>query len=162
MFRVSERAARDSGRRKGRANDNAAEADSDQDDASVIDITPSRPKRQPQKYDRDHPFPIYWTEAISPITNKVLPVSPLVLTTHVATTPDILATFEPRGIKAEKTKTVIAYVIAYSSDGTAKDVTVRYLKKQIWPGKTKGVRIPLEKIPIYDKNGKANRNHRGK
>ncbi len=133
------------------------DSDSDEDDDSVIDITPSTPRRQPQKYDRDHPFPIYWTEAISPITNQVLPVSPLVLATPVATTPEILASFEPRGVKAEKTKTVMAYVVAYSSDGTAKDVTVRYLKKHIWPGKTKGFRIPVEKIPVYNKHGKVKR-----
>lgn len=127
------------------------------DDDSVMDVTPSMPKKRPQKYDRDNPFPIYWTEAISPITNKVLPVSPLVLASPVASTPEILATFEPRGAKAEKTKTVIAYVVAYSSDGTAKDVTVRYLKKRIWPGKTKGFRFPVEKIPVYNKHGKIKR-----
>ncbi|KIW80949.1 hypothetical protein Z517_03972 [Fonsecaea pedrosoi CBS 271.37] len=127
------------------------------DDSSVVDITPTMPKKRPQKYDRDNPFPTYWTEAISPITHKILPVSPLVLTSPVATTPETLATFEPRGIKAEKTKTVMAYVIAYSSDGSAKDVTVRYLKKRIWPGKTKGFRFPVEKIPVYNKHGKVKR-----
>ncbi|KIV86950.1 hypothetical protein PV11_02526 [Exophiala sideris] len=132
------------------------EVDADEDQ-SVIDVTPSMPKKRPSKYDRDNFFPIYWTEAISPITNKVLPVSPLVLTSAVASTPEILATFEPRGAKAEKAKTVIAYVIAYSSDGTAKDVTVRYLRKRIWPGKTKGFRIPAEKIAIYNKHGKVKR-----
>lgn len=133
------------------------ETEDDSDDASLIDITPSAPRRRPQKYDRDNPFPIYWTEAISPITNKVLPVSPLILNSPVAATPEVLYTFEPRGAKAEKTKTVIAYVVAYSSDGTAKDVTVRYLKNRIWPGKTKGFRFPVEKIPIYNKHGKIKR-----
>ncbi|KIW18738.1 hypothetical protein PV08_03027 [Exophiala spinifera] len=127
------------------------------EDDSVVDVTPTMPKRRPQKYDRDNPYPIYWTEAISPITNKVLPVSPLVLDPPVASTPEILAAFEPRGMKAEKTKTVMAYVIAYSADGSAKDVTVRYLKKRIWPGKTKGFRYPAEKIAIYNKYGKVNR-----
>ena len=51
----------------------------------------------------------------------------------------------------------MAYVIAYSSDGTAKDVTTRYLKKHIWPGKTKGFRYPVEKIPVYNKHGKIKR-----
>ncbi|KIW91488.1 uncharacterized protein Z519_07454 [Cladophialophora bantiana CBS 173.52] len=145
-------------RRKGgpcKASGNSSELGSEED--SVVDITPAVPKKRPQKYDRDNPFPIYWTEAISPVTNKVLPVSPLVLASPVATTPEILATFEPRGIKAEKTKTVMAYVIAYSSDGTAKDVTVRYLRKRIWPGKTKGFRFPVEKIPVYNKYGKIKR-----
>ncbi|EHY54399.1 hypothetical protein HRR83_008018 [Exophiala dermatitidis] len=139
--------------------DSESNADNDEkgDDDSVLDITPSMPKRRPQKYDRDNPFPIYWTEAISPITNKVLPVSPLVLASPVASTPEILATFEPRGAKAEKTKTVMAYVVGYSADGTAKDVTIRYLKKRIWPGKTKGFRYPVEKIPVYNKHGKVKR-----
>ena len=133
------------------------DTEDDQEDSSVIDITPSISKRRPQKYDRDNPFPIYWTEAISPITNKVLPVSALVLNSPVAASPEVLYSFEPRGAKAEKTKTVIAYVVAYSSDGTAKDVTVRYLKNRIWPGKTKGFRFPVEKIPIYNKYGKIKR-----
>ncbi|KIW33011.1 uncharacterized protein PV07_04515 [Cladophialophora immunda] len=145
-------------RRKGggrKTSRNGSEVGTEED--SVVDITPSMPRNRPQKYDRESPFPIYWTEAISPVTNKVLPVSPLVLASPVATTPEILATFEPRGIKAEKTKTVMAYVIAYSSDGSAKDVTVRYLRKRIWPGKTKGFRFPVEKIPVYNKYGKVKR-----
>ncbi|KAI1615017.1 xeroderma pigmentosum group C-complementing protein [Exophiala viscosa] len=138
------------------AEESQVEADAEEDQ-SVVDVTPSMPKERPSKYDRDNFFPIYWTEAISPITNKVLPVSPLVLTSAVASTPEILATFEPRGAKAEKAKTVMSYVIAYSFDGTAKDVTVRYLRKRIWPGKTKGFRIPAEKIAIYNKHGKVKR-----
>ncbi|KIX93525.1 uncharacterized protein Z520_10703 [Fonsecaea multimorphosa CBS 102226] len=134
---------------------NKSELEDEED--SVVDVTPSMPKKRPQKYDRENPFPIYWTEAVSPVTNKILPVSPLVLASPVATTPEILATFEPRGIKAEKTKTVMAYVIAYSPDGSAKDVTVRYLRKRIWPGKTKGFRFPLEKIPVYNRYGKVKR-----
>ena len=151
--------AKPSGRRKGRGKRAHTELEStpDEDDDSVVEVTPAKRKKQPQKYDRDNPFPIYWTEAISPVTNKVLAVSPLVLASPVATNPEILSTFEPRGIKADKTKTVMAYVIAYSSDGTAKDVTVRYIKKQIWPGKTKGFRFPIEKIPIYNKHGKIKR-----
>lgn len=128
----------------------------DEDSDSVIDITPSMPKQQPQLYDKDLPFPIYWTEAISPIDYRVLPVSPLVVDKDhcVATTPDHLIHFEPRGAKADKAKLVMAYVVAHSDDGTAKDVTTRYLKRRTWPGKTKGMRIPVEKVPIYNKKGK--------
>lgn len=128
-----------------------------EDDDSVVDITPSLPKGRPAKYDRELAFPIYWTEAISPITHKVVPVSPLVLASPVGSIPEVLATFEPRGAKADKGRQVMAYVVAYSSDGTAKDVTVRYLRKQLWPGKTKGSRLPTEKIPVYDKRGKIKR-----
>ena len=124
------------------------------EDGSIVDVTPSMPKQKPSKYDRDLPYPIYWTEAISPISHSVLPVSPLVLEHPVATTPEFIAQFEPRGAKADKAKQVMAYVIAYSTDGTAKDVTIRYLKKRMWPGKTKGFRVQAEQIPIRNARGK--------
>ena len=100
------------------------------------------------KYDADLPFPIYWTEVASPVTHEIIPVETLILRNAVASTPDLLTAFEPRGAKAEKAKQVIAYVVAYSPDASAKDVTTRYLKRHTWPGKTKGSRIPVEKIPI--------------
>lgn len=52
---------------------------SDNTDDSVLDVTPIMPKARRPKYDLDLAFPIYWTEAISPITSKVVPVCPLVL-----------------------------------------------------------------------------------
>lgn len=137
--------------------DTEVEDDDDSDDDSVVDVTPSMPKARPAKYDRDLLFPIYWAEAISPITSKVYPVSPLVLENAVATSPEILSTFEPKGAKAAKARQVMAYVIAFSSDSSAKDVTVRYLRKRLWPGKTKGVRLPPEKVPIYDTSGQIKR-----
>ncbi|KAK2759543.1 hypothetical protein FQN54_003022 [Arachnomyces sp. PD_36] len=96
----------------------------------------------------DLPFPIYWTEVISGVTQEILPVESLILPHPVATTPELLGAFEPRGAKADKFKQVIAYVVAHSSDGTAKDVTTRYLKRRLWPGKTKGFRMPVEKIQL--------------
>ena len=127
------------------------------DGESLIDITPSTLKQRPAKFDRDLLFPIYWTEIVSHVDNSILPVSPLVLPQSVASTPEVLSSFEPRGAKAEKVKQVIAYVVAYSPDGTAKDVTVRYLRKRIWPGKTRGFRMPVEKIPVFNKHGKVKR-----
>ena len=124
---------------------------------SVVDVTPSMPKARPPKYDKDLLFPIYWAEAVSPITSRVYPVSPFLLDNAVATSPELLSMFEPRGAKAEKARQVMAYVVAYSSDYSAKDVTVRYLRKRLWPGKTKCFRFPLEKVPIYDKRGKIRR-----
>ncbi|KAI4107173.1 MAG: hypothetical protein L6R37_001750 [Teloschistes peruensis] len=125
------------------------------DDESIIDITPSTPrKKSSMPYDLDLVFPTYWTEVISPIAHEVYPVDPFILTPAVATKPELLAAFESRGAKVDKAKQVFAYVIAYSPDGTAKDVTTRYLKKHMWPGRTKGVRLPVEKIPIYNKRGK--------
>ncbi|KAK4691748.1 xeroderma pigmentosum group C-complementing protein, partial [Lecanoromycetidae sp. Uapishka_2] len=134
---------------------NIEDSDSGDDDASVIDVTPSTPRRRPNmNYDRDMSCPTYWTEVISPISSEVYPVDSLVLTSAVATNSDQLSLFEPRGTKADKAKQVFAYVVAYSSDGTAKEVTTRYLKRHIWPGRTKGMRMPVEKVPVHNKRGK--------
>ena len=128
-----------------------------EEDDDVIDVTPVMPKQRPAKYDRDMPVPIYWTEAISPVTSKAYPVDPLVLSKPVATLEEDLCVFEPKGVLLERVRVVIAYVIGYSSDGTAKDVTVRYLRKHIWPGKTKPYRYPIEKLAIHDKRGRVKR-----
>ena len=133
--------------------DNGKNISSD-DAASVIDITPSAPRtRANMNYDRDMHFPTYWTEVISPITNEVIPVDPMILTPAVATSPEHLNQFESRGAKADKARQVFGYIVAYSTDGTAKDVTTRYLKRHMWPGRTKGVRIPVEKVPVYNERG---------
>ena len=137
--------------------DSAEEGDESRDDDSIVDVTPSIDQRRVPRYDKDLAYPIYWTEAISPITSKVLPVSPLVINNPVTVSPQFLLQFEPRGAKADKAKQVMAYVVAYSADGTAKDVIVRYLKNQMWPGRTKGMRLPIEKVPIYNKRGKIKR-----
>ncbi|PLB47914.1 Rad4-domain-containing protein [Aspergillus steynii IBT 23096] len=128
----------------------AAESESDSD----LKPTPSRNSTNPKGYDQDLPFPIYWTEVASPVTHEIIAVDPLVLQNAVASSPELQAGFEPRGAKAEKAKQVICYVVAYSSDKTAKDVTTRYLRRRTWPGKTKGYRFPVEKIPIHGRKGK--------
>ena len=129
------------------------------DDESVVDVTPSTPRRKPNKhYDSDVAFPTYWTEVISPITNEVYPVEPFLLNPPVANNPEHLASFEPRGAKADKAKLVIAYVVAYDGGGCAKEVTTRYLKRHMWPGRTRGVRMPVEKIPVYSREGKVKHN----
>ena len=131
------------------------ELDEDGDDLSVIDITPPTPKKKSsKKYDRDLAFPLYWTEVCDPVSHKYFPVDPIVLST-IASNDELLQAFEPRGKKAENSKQVICYTIAFSADGTAKDVTVRYLKRHQIPGKTKGMRMPLERIPIYNRRGKV-------
>jgi len=127
------------------------------DDESVIDVTPTTTHRGPSKsYERDLP-PNYWVEVLSPITNTYYAVNPLNVSNPVATNPELLPAFEPRGAKSEKAKQVMAYIIGFSPDGTAKDVTVRYLKRHMWPGKTKGFRMPVEKVPIYNHRGKIKR-----
>ncbi|KAJ8125262.1 hypothetical protein O1611_g8377 [Lasiodiplodia mahajangana] len=129
-----------------------------EDDLSVVDVTENfHPKQPPSKpYDKDLEFPHYWTEILSPVTNKYVTVDPMVKSV-VGTNRDLIESLEPRGGKADKAKQIIAYCVGFSQDGTAKDVTVRYLRKQIFPGKTKGVRLPEEKIPIYNKHGKVRR-----
>lgn len=134
-----------------------AEDEDDGDELSVIDITPSVPKKKPsKKYDRAVAFPNYWVEVCSPVSHKYIPVDPIVLST-IASNDELLQTFEPRGKKAEKAKQVMAYTVGFSADGTAKDVTVRYLKRHQLPGKTKGMRMPVEKVPIYNRKGKVKR-----
>ena len=124
------------------------------DAAPLINVTPAC-TRANSHYDRDMPFPIYWTEVISPITSEVIPVDPLILTPAVALKPEHLAQFEPRGAKADKAKQVFGYVLAFSMDGTAKDVTTRYLKRHMWPGRTKGTRVPIEKMRVYGRDGEV-------
>lgn len=129
-----------------------------EDDASTAEVAEDARSKQTKAtlYDKDLEFPHYWTEILSPITSKYLTVDPIVKSV-IGTNRDLIESLEPRGGKADKAKQVMAYCVAFSQDGTAKDVTVRYLKKQIFPGKTKGVRMSEEKIPIYNKHGKIRR-----
>jgi xeroderma pigmentosum group C-complementing protein len=139
---------------------NLSESDVDQeDDVSVVDITPARRIRLPSKNYEKGLAPNYWTEILMPITQKWIPLShlrPPKGDLPPVAKPD-MAFFEPKGATAEKAKQVMAYIVGFSSDGTAKDVTVRYLKNHMWPGKTKGMRFPIEKVPIYNRHGKVNR-----
>ncbi|KAI3543798.1 Rad4 transglutaminase-like domain-containing protein [Colletotrichum filicis] len=130
----------------------------DSDDASVVElaVTPRKSAPRSKKFDKDLEFPHYWTEVLSPVTKKYLPADPIVKNI-VGTNRELVESLEPRGGKAEKAKQVMAYVVGFSPDGTAKDVTVRYLRKQLWPGRTKGARMPLEKVPIYNRHGKVKR-----
>ncbi|KAI1656783.1 Rad4-domain-containing protein [Daldinia decipiens] len=132
--------------------------DESNEDSSIVDVTDTvRPRRAEVKvYDKDLEFPHYWTEVLSPVTKEFLPVDPIVKSV-VANSRDLIETLEPRGGKADKAKQVIAYCIGFSQDGTAKDVTVRYLKKNIFPGKAKGFRMVEEKIPVYNMHGKIKR-----
>ncbi|KFY18785.1 hypothetical protein V493_08347, partial [Pseudogymnoascus sp. VKM F-4281 (FW-2241)] len=132
--------------------------DNGESDGVGVDASPNRRQRkQPSKiYEKDL-APNYWIEVLSPVTNIWVPVNPFAPSDPVATNPELLLGFEPRGAKAEKARQVMAYIIGFSSDGTAKDVTVRYLKRHMWPGKTKGVRMPVEKVPVYNSNGKIKR-----
>lgn len=130
--------------------------DSDEESIVELESTPRRPAKPAKRFDPDLEYPHYWTEVLSPVTNKYLPVDPIVKGI-VATNRELIESLEPRGGKADKARQIMAYVVGYSSDGTAKDVTVRYLKRQLWPGRTKGQRAPVEKVPVYNRNGKVKR-----
>ncbi|RPB03261.1 Rad4-domain-containing protein, partial [Choiromyces venosus 120613-1] len=117
------------------------------------------PKIETTTIDRDLPCPIFWTEVYSPTTSTWITVDPIVLTV-LGTTPDLLSKFEPKGKSAVESKQVIAYVLAYSDNGTAKDVTVRYLAKNAFPGKTKGFRILPSEVPVYDLEGQMVSTHK--
>lgn len=127
----------------------------DSDDDLAIQIPQLRQKRG-KIYDADLEFPHYWTEVLSPVTHKYLSVDPIVKAV-VATNRELVESLEPRGGRADKARQVMAYVVGHSQDGTAKDVTVRYLKRQTLPGRTKGMRIPIEKVPVYNRHGKVKR-----
>ncbi|XEV05726.1 hypothetical protein FSHL1_011013 [Fusarium sambucinum] len=128
----------------------------DTDDESVVDMEVTPRKISTKKFDTDMDFPHYWTEVLSPVTNKYLPVDAIVKNV-VGTNRDLIESLEPRGAKADKARQIMAYIIGYSQDGTAKDVTVRYLKRNMLPGRTKGVRMTPEKVPVYNRHGKIKR-----
>ncbi|KAF2113322.1 Rad4 transglutaminase-like domain-containing protein, partial [Lophiotrema nucula] len=127
---------------------------------SEAEIKPTKKPSKPRKLIQEYPNPTYWTEVISHLTHTPVSVcpfpGPIIASSAKA---DAYADFYPRGSASAKKGMVpaqaIAYVIAFSSDGTAKDVTTRYLPKHQWPGKTKGFRMPVEKVPIYNKRGKV-------
>jgi xeroderma pigmentosum group C-complementing protein len=127
-----------------------SEAGSETSEPEVDEAEDKAPRDKRKQFDKDLPFPIYWTEVASPVTNEIISVDPLVLSHAVApfANTELQANFEPRGAKADRAKQVICYVVAHSADGTAKEVTTRYLKRRTWPGKTKGFRMPIEKVPI--------------
>ena len=118
----------------------------------------SKTKTKTRDYKDDLPYPTYWTEAISNLTHTPVSASPLSRTIIASSAvPERYPDFYARGAAADKAKQVFAYLIAFSSDGTAKDVTTRYLPKRQWPGRTKGFRMPIERIPIHNKRGKVKR-----
>ncbi|KKF92923.1 DNA repair protein rhp42 [Ceratocystis platani] len=130
--------------------------DSDEDSVVNVDLSVSQTPRSSQKHDIDLEFPIYWTEVLSPITNRYIPVDATVKKA-IGSTRELIELLEPRGGKADKARQIMAYVIGHSADGTAKDVTVRYLRKQMFPGRTKGYRLGIEKIAVRNRHGKVKR-----
>lgn len=138
--------------------DDDLELSDESEDESVVEIPPLKAAKAATtaKFDKDLEYPHYWTEVLSPATQKYIPVDAIVKNV-VGTNRDLIESFEPRGAKADKAKQVMAYIVGFSDDQTAKDVTVRYLKNRVMPGRTKGVKFPIEKIPVHNKNGKVKR-----
>lgn len=130
--------------------------DSDDEILVELQLTPKRKTRQAETFDKDLEYPHYWTEVLSPVTNKYIAVDAIVKGI-VATNRDLVESLEPRGARADKARQFMAYVVGHSPDGTAKDITVRYLRKQIFPGRTKGARMAPEKIPVYNRHGRVKR-----
>ncbi|KAG9237803.1 putative DNA repair protein rhp42 [Amylocarpus encephaloides] len=126
------------------------------DEKSVVDVTPAKRTKKPSlPYDKDLLAPTYWTEVLSPISKEYVPVDATVLLLRATEAGHYEKFLPPQ--KSEKVKHITSYVVGHCSDGTAKDVTTRYLKGKMWPGRTKGYRLPPEKIPIYDRKGKIKR-----
>lgn len=78
---------------------------------------PPRPKR---KVIHESPFPVFWVEVLDEAHQKWLPVDPLV--TETVAKPRV---FEPPAADHENN---MSYVIAFGDEGSAKDVTRRYVK----------------------------------
>lgn len=78
---------------------------------------PSKPKR---KRIIESPYPVFWIEVLDEAHQKWMPVDPLV--TGTINKP---SSFEPPASDAENAMT---YVMAFESDGAARDVTRRYTK----------------------------------
>lgn len=160
--RQSDRSSRHKGQQTVKESSDEPEDDdlelSGSDGDSLVEIPQLKTSRKTMsvKFDKDLEWPHYWSEVLSPATHKYVPVDAIVKN-FVGTTRDLVESFEPRGAKADKAKQVMAYVVGYSDDGSAKDVTVRYLKQQVFPGRAKATRMPLEKTPVYNKNGKVKR-----
>ncbi|RPB25614.1 Rad4-domain-containing protein [Terfezia boudieri ATCC MYA-4762] len=123
------------------------------------DEEPMMTEQKSKPIDRDLQYPIFWTEVFSPHTSSWIAVDALVLT-KIFSRPDTFCQLEPRGKQAQDSKQVICYVIGYSSDSTAKDITVRYLTKNIIPGKARGFRVPHTVYPIKDSGGNVIRTHK--
>ncbi|EPS37418.1 hypothetical protein H072_8876 [Dactylellina haptotyla CBS 200.50] len=131
--------------------DSCSEIDAHSDEVSLPPkkgdhfASKSNPKgKKPRKsrlYDKDLKFPTFWTEVYSPVTQKWIAVDPFA-TGMVLSNDEDMCKLEPKGQAATHSKQQISYVVAYNTDKTARDVTVRYLSRRAFPGKTRGFRMP--------------------
>ncbi|TGO17084.1 hypothetical protein BTUL_0021g00840 [Botrytis tulipae] len=80
-------------------------------------LPPPTPKAKPI---RESPFPIFWVEVLDSAHQKWIPIDPLV--TETISKP---RSFEPPLTDKDN---ALSYVLAFSSDSSARDVTRRYAK----------------------------------
>ncbi|EFQ35472.1 Rad4 transglutaminase-like domain-containing protein [Colletotrichum graminicola] len=92
--------------------------------------TTHQPNKTPKRI-RESPFPIYWVEVLDVGHQKWQPVDPLVTKSM----------WKPRALEPPATdkENSMAYVVAFDTDGTARDVTKRYAKA--YTAKTRRLRI---------------------
>jgi len=87
-------------------------------------------KRKPP---RESKYPVYWVEAFNEAVQKWMPVDPLVTKTIAKP-----SKFEP---PAGEPQNGMTYVIGFEDDGSARDVTKRYVKA--YNGKTRRERVEV-------------------
>ncbi|KAK4901676.1 hypothetical protein LTR27_001448 [Elasticomyces elasticus] len=86
--------------------------------ASTTTTTPTEPRKVVRKL----AYPVFWTEAFNPAHQKWVCVDPVVTGTGTVNKP---AKLEPPGSYSDNQ---MSYVVAFESDGVARDVTRRYAK----------------------------------
>ncbi len=94
------------------------------------------PSKRPMKKIQDSPYPIFWAEVFNEALQKWIPVDPLVRNTINKPKTG----FEP---PANDTLNNMSYVVAFEDDGSAKDITRRYV--QFYNGKTRRNRVESTK-----------------
>ena len=90
-------------------------------------------KAEQRKPIRESKYPIYWVEAFNEAVQKWVPVDPLVTKTIAKA-----SKFEPPAGESENN---MSYVIAFEEDGSARDVTRRYVKA--YNAKTRRERVEM-------------------
>ncbi|KAK4189366.1 hypothetical protein QBC35DRAFT_472754 [Podospora australis] len=92
---------------------------------------PSPPKQIIKPIRGESPFPVYWVEVLNVAHQKWHPVDPLVT----------FKQFNPRALEppANDRLNSMTYVVAFNEDGTARDVTRRYVKA--YNSKTRRMRV---------------------
>ncbi|KAI1486821.1 hypothetical protein F5X96DRAFT_653150 [Biscogniauxia mediterranea] len=93
--------------------------------------SPSRPVPTTPKKIRESPFPVYWVEILDEAHQKWQPTDPLVTNSFWK-----LQKFEP---PASDRENCMSYVVSFEEDGSAKDITRRYVKA--YNAKTRRMRI---------------------